>query len=72
MNTFKYKYNKPVLIMLLAATLVAAAGLCWNVYNLVCFIKDDTLHVFYTANAKDDPARNQLFHTAMPVKKILK
>ena len=28
--------------MLLAATLVAAAGLCWNVYNLVCFIKDDT------------------------------
>ena len=42
MNTFRYKYNKPVLIMLLAATLVAAAGLCWNVYNLVCFIKDDT------------------------------
>lgn len=41
-------------------------------YKPTAFVKDDTLHVFYTANAKDDPARNQLFHTAMPTKNILK
>ena len=41
-------------------------------YKPTAFIKDDTLHVFYTANAKDDPNRNQLFHTAMPTKEILK
>ena len=41
-------------------------------YKPTAFIKDDTLHVFYTANAKDDPKRNQLFHTAAPVEQVLK
>lgn len=30
------------------------------------FVKDDTLHVFYTANAKDNWKMNQLYHTALP------
>ena len=41
-------------------------------YKPTAFVKDDTLHVFYTANAKDDPNQNQLFHTAMPASKVLK
>lgn len=41
-------------------------------YKPTAFVKDDTLHVFYTANAKDKPARNQLYHTAMPASEILK
>ena len=41
-------------------------------YKPTAFVKDDTLHVFYTANAKDDPNQNQLFHTAMPASRILK
>ena len=41
-------------------------------YKPTAFIKDDTLHVFYTANAKDDPNRNQLYHTALPVEQVLK
>ena len=41
-------------------------------YKPTAFVKDDTLHVFYTANAKDDPKRNQLYHTSLPVKNILK
>ena len=41
-------------------------------YKPTAFVKEDTLHVFYTANAKDDPARNQLYHTSLPIKEILK
>lgn len=41
-------------------------------YKPTAFVKDDTLHVFYTANAKEDPKRNQLYHTSLPAKKILK
>lgn len=40
-------------------------------YKPTAFVKDDTLHVFYTANAKDDSKRNQLYHTAAPVNKVL-
>jgi len=40
-------------------------------YKPTAFVKDDTLHVFYTANAKDDPNRNQLYHTAAPVNEVL-
>ena len=41
-------------------------------YKPTAFVKDDVLHVFYTANAKDDPKRNQLYHTALPAKQVLK
>ena len=41
-------------------------------YKPTAFIKDDTLHLFYTANAKDDPNRNQLYHTSLLAKNILK
>lgn len=41
-------------------------------YKPTAFVKDDTLHVFYTANAKDDPDRNQLFHTAKVIKEVLR
>lgn len=41
-------------------------------YKPTAFVKDDTLHVFYTANAKDDPNRNQLYHTACPAKDVLR
>ncbi len=40
-------------------------------YKPTAFVKDDTLHVFYTANSKDDPKRNQLYHTAAPVSNVL-
>lgn len=41
-------------------------------YKPTAFVKDDTLHVFYTANAKDDLNRNKLYHTAKAVSGILK
>ena len=41
-------------------------------YKPTAFVKDDTLHVFYTANAKDDPNRNQLFHTAIFAQDVLR
>ena len=41
-------------------------------YKPTAFVKDDTLHVFYTANAKDDSKRNQLYHTAAQVEKVLR
>lgn len=41
-------------------------------YKPTAFVKDDTLHVFYTANAKEDWKRNQMFHTALPAKQVLK
>jgi len=41
-------------------------------YKPTAFVKDETLHMFYTTNAKDDPRRNQLYHTSSPAKDILK
>ncbi len=41
-------------------------------YKPTAFIKDDSLHLFYTANAKNDGNRNQLYHTSIPAKQILK
>lgn len=41
-------------------------------YKPTAFVKDDMLHVFYTANAKDDLKRNQLYHTSASVKKVLR
>lgn len=41
-------------------------------YKPTAFVKDDTLHVFYTANAKDDPNRNQLYHTSVLTKQVLR
>ena len=41
-------------------------------YKPTAFVKDDTLHLFYTANADDDANSNQLYHTAAPIKKILR
>ena len=41
-------------------------------YKPTAFIKNDTLHLFYTANAKDDTNRNQLYHTSTPVKRLMK
>ena len=41
-------------------------------YKPTAFIKDDTLHLFYTAGAKEDPKRNQLYHTFISAKEILK
>lgn len=41
-------------------------------YKPTAFVKNDTLHLFYTANAKEDPNLNQLFHSAMNAKVILK
>ena len=41
-------------------------------YKPTAFVQDDTLHLFYTANAKDEPNRNQLFHTSASTKSILK
>ena len=41
-------------------------------YKPTAFVKDETLHIFYTANANDDPKRNQLYHTSLPAKHILK
>lgn len=32
-------------------------------YKPTAFVKDDTLHLFYTANDKDDPNLNVLFHS---------
>ena len=40
-------------------------------YKPTAFVTDDTLHLFYTANAKDDPNRNQLYHSAAPINRII-
>jgi hypothetical protein len=40
-------------------------------YKPTAFVKNDSLFVFYTANAKDDPNRNQLFVTAEKIDKII-
>lgn len=41
-------------------------------YKPTAFVQNDTLHLFYTANAKDNPKENQLFHTSIPIKSIIK
>lgn len=41
-------------------------------YKPTAFVKDDSLHVFYTANSKGNPNHNQLYHTSLPAKNILK
>lgn len=41
-------------------------------YKPTAFIKADTLHLFYIANAKDDSNRNQLYHTEMSVEQLIK
>ena len=41
-------------------------------YKPTAFVKDDSLHLFYTANAKDDINRNQLFHTSIHVNMIFR
>ncbi len=41
-------------------------------YKPTAFVKDDTLHLFYTSNAQYDTRKNQLFHTSAPMKKIIK
>lgn len=41
-------------------------------YKPTAFVENDTLHLFYTANAQDDPNRNQLFHTCAPMKEIVR
>lgn len=40
-------------------------------YKPTAFVKNDSLFVFYTANAKDDPNRNQLFVTAKKMEEII-
>ena len=41
-------------------------------YKPTAFAKDDILHLFYTANAKEDNKKNQLYHTEMPIKQLTK
>lgn len=41
-------------------------------YKPTAFVKNDSLFVFYTANAKDDPNRNQLFLTSDKIDKIIR
>ena len=41
-------------------------------YKPTAFVNDDTLHVYYTANAMDDPNRNQLYHSSLPAKQVLR
>lgn len=36
-------------------------------YKPTAVVKDDSLYLYYTANAKDDPSRNQLFLTVKPM-----
>lgn len=40
-------------------------------YKPTAFVKNDSLFVFYTANAKDDPNRNQLFVTKEKIDKVI-
>lgn len=41
-------------------------------YKPTAFVKNDSLYMFYTANAKDYPNRNQLFVTIEKIEKIIK
>ena len=40
-------------------------------YKPTAVVENDTLCLFYTANAKDDPNRNQLFLSKMPMNDIV-
>lgn len=40
-------------------------------YKPTAFVKNDSLFVFYTANAKDDPNRNQLYVTKEKIDKVI-
>ena len=40
-------------------------------YKPTAFVKNDSLYLFYTANAKDDPRRNQLFVTSEAMRNII-
>ena len=42
-----------------------------NFYKPTAFVKNDSLFVFYTANAKDDPNQNQLFVTKERIDKVI-
>ena len=41
-------------------------------YKPTAFMKNDSLFLFYTANAKDNPNRNQLFVTCDAMANIVK
>ena len=41
-------------------------------YKPTAYVQNDTLHLFYTANAKDNSNRNQLYHTSTPINDIIK
>lgn len=41
-------------------------------YKPTAFVKDDTLHLFYTANSNIDTKQNQLYHTSVPINMLLK
>ena len=41
-------------------------------YKPTAFVKNDSLFLFYTANAKDDPNRNQLFVTREAMANVVK
>ena len=41
-------------------------------YKPTAFVKNDSLFLFYTANAKDDPCRNQLFVTRESMIEVIK
>ena len=40
-------------------------------YKPTAFVKNDSLYLFYTANAKDDPNKNQLFVTIEDIHQII-
>ena len=40
-------------------------------YKPTAFVKNDTLHLFYTAIAQNDSNRNQLFHTQKCMSEII-
>lgn len=41
-------------------------------YKPTAYVKDDTLHLYYTANAKGNHLHNQLFHSSTHITDILK
>jgi hypothetical protein len=41
-------------------------------YKPTAFLKGETLHLFYTANAKADNKSNQLHHTEVPIKQLIR
>lgn len=41
-------------------------------YKPTAFVQNDSLYIFYTANSKDDPNKNQLFVTTEKIDKIIK